>query len=132
MKTPIAAHEAVDARHISAFTRVFRRAMAGHDGSHPSAPSWPGLTPQVGFTRLAALNTAEVGQARLPMPSTSSCGSAKNVDARPKAGHDGVRLISALAAALYLVAFHAFATEPCDIPASLLSCGWDLNIVIEA
>ena len=69
MKTPMTACEAVDARPISAFTRVFRRAMAGHDGSHPSAPSWPGLTPQVGFTRLAALNTAELGQARVPMQS---------------------------------------------------------------
>jgi lysophospholipase L1-like esterase len=38
----------------------------------------------------------------------------------------------AFAAALYLFAFPAFATEPCDIPASLLSGGWDLKHVTEA
>ena len=75
MKTPMTACEAVDARPISAFTRVFRRAMAGHDG---------------------------------------------------------MRLIPAFAAALYLFAGAAFATEPCDIPASLLSGGWDLKHVTEA
>ncbi len=32
-------------------------------------PSLPGLTPQVGFTRLAALNNAELGQARVPVQS---------------------------------------------------------------
>jgi len=31
--------------------------------------SWPGLSPQVGYTRLAALNCAELGPARVPMPS---------------------------------------------------------------
>jgi hypothetical protein len=36
-----------------------------------SLPSWPGLSPQVAFTRLAALNIAELGQARVPMASTS-------------------------------------------------------------
>jgi len=52
-------------------------------------PSWPGLSPQVGFIRLAAHNSAEVGQARLPMPSTSSfSGTPQGVDARHKAGHD--------------------------------------------
>jgi alpha-1,2-mannosyltransferase len=52
-------------------------------------PSWPGLSPQVGFTRLAAHNSAEVGQARPPMPSTSSfSGTPQGVDARHKAGHD--------------------------------------------
>src|SRR5262249_49759387 len=77
--------------------------------------SWPGLSLQVGFTRLAALFHAEVGQARLaalfhaevgqarlaalfhaeggqarlPMPPTSSTlQSFKDVDARHKAGHD--------------------------------------------
>src|SRR2546428_9661849 len=30
-------------------------------------PSLPGLTPQVGFTRLAALKIAELGQARVPV-----------------------------------------------------------------
>src|SRR5262249_239507 len=64
--------------------------------------SWPGLSLQVGFprlaalfhggvgqARLAALFPAEVGQARLPMPPTSSTlQSFKDVDARHKAGHD--------------------------------------------
>ncbi len=31
--------------------------------------SLPGLTPQVGLARLAALNNAELGQARVPMQS---------------------------------------------------------------
>src|SRR5262249_26287674 len=31
--------------------------------------SLPGLTPQVGYTRLAAIKTAELGQARVPMQS---------------------------------------------------------------
>ena len=46
--------------------------------------SWPHLLPQVGFTRLAADYYAEVGQARLPTPSTSSLGrdSKQDVDAR--------------------------------------------------
>jgi len=34
-----------------------------------SPPSLPGLTPQVGFTRLAARNNAELGQARVPIQS---------------------------------------------------------------
>src|SRR6185295_6523215 len=34
-----------------------------------SPPSLPGLTPQVGFTRLAARCNAELGQARVPMQS---------------------------------------------------------------
>jgi hypothetical protein len=33
--------------------------------------SCPGLSPQVEFTRLAALNAAELGQARVPVASTS-------------------------------------------------------------
>src|SRR5262245_49740574 len=66
-----------------------------------SPPSWPGIavrrtacfrapmSPQVGFTRLAAVYNAEVGLARLPMPSTScSSQSRKDVDARHKVGHD--------------------------------------------
>src|SRR5262245_32255945 len=36
-----------------------------------SNSSWPGLSPQVGFTRPAQSNSAEVGRARLPVPSTS-------------------------------------------------------------
>ena len=34
-----------------------------------SPPSLPGLTSQVGFTRLATLNAAELGQARVPVQS---------------------------------------------------------------
>jgi lysophospholipase L1-like esterase len=56
----------------------------------------------------------------------------EDVDARAKRGHDGLRLVAALAAALYLFASPAFAAEPCDIPASLLSGGWDLKHVAEA
>src|SRR5271166_724203 len=49
-----------------------------------------GLVPQVEFTRLAALNGTDLGQARGPMPSTSVVPrrSEKDVDARHKAGHD--------------------------------------------
>src|SRR5262249_36172249 len=36
------------------------------------ASSSPGLSPQVGFTRLAVLISAELGQARVQVPSTSS------------------------------------------------------------
>jgi len=35
-----------------------------------SHSSLPGLTPQVGFTRLAALNNAQLGQARVAVQST--------------------------------------------------------------
>jgi hypothetical protein len=50
-------------------------ACAGTSGEICGAPtphsaSWPGSLPQVGFTRFAALNYADVGQARRP-PSTS-------------------------------------------------------------
>jgi hypothetical protein len=37
-----------------------------------SPPSLPGLTPQVGFTRLAARSNAELGQARVPVQSIFS------------------------------------------------------------
>src|SRR5262245_46630848 len=51
--------------------------------SHPSTPSWPGLSPQVGFTRLAALKNAQLGRARVAVPSTSfSQTIKKDVDAR--------------------------------------------------
>src|SRR5262245_33319020 len=50
--------------------------------------SWPGLSPQVGSTRLATHYDAEVRRARLPMPSTSSNVTTKDVDARHKTGHD--------------------------------------------
>src|SRR5262249_24902458 len=42
------------------------------------------------------------------------------------------RSCTAIAAALYLFAFPAFAAEPCDIPASLLSGGYDLKHLAEA
>src|SRR5258707_2654905 len=45
----------------------------------PTTPSLPGLTPQVGFTRLAALKNAELGQARVPVQSILC---AKKMDAR--------------------------------------------------
>jgi hypothetical protein len=48
-------------------------------------PSLPGLTPQVGFTRLAALNIVELGQARVPMQSIIL---RKKMDARVKPAHD--------------------------------------------
>jgi hypothetical protein len=50
--------------------RIFERdgrAGAYHTPTHP--PSLPGLTPQVGFTRLAADNTAQLGQARVAVQS---------------------------------------------------------------
>src|SRR5213076_1465706 len=40
--------------------------------SNHKAASWPGLSWQVGFTRLAAVNSAQLGQARVAVPSTSS------------------------------------------------------------
>jgi hypothetical protein len=48
--------------------------------------SWPGLSTQVEYTRLASDQSADLGQARGPMPSTS-CGT--DVDARVKPAHDG-------------------------------------------
>src|SRR5215831_20380935 len=39
---------------------------------------------------------------------------------------------AAASAALFVLAGAAFAAEPCDIPASLLSGGWDLKHVAEA
>src|SRR5712692_487888 len=53
-------------------------------------PSLPGLTPQVGFTRLAALVGTDLGQARGPMQSIifKSTLFAKKMDARVKPGHD--------------------------------------------
>jgi succinyl-CoA synthetase beta subunit len=50
--------------------------------------SWPGLSPQVGSTRLAAVNNAELGQARVRVPSTSYSSKRQDVDARDKRGHD--------------------------------------------
>jgi hypothetical protein len=51
--------------------------------------SLPGLTPQVGFTRLAALNAAEHGQARVLVQSIDL---RKKMDARVKPAHDDVTL----------------------------------------
>jgi len=50
----------------------------------------PGLTPQVGLARLAALNDAELGQARVPMQSINLRKNflAKKMDARVKPAHD--------------------------------------------
>ncbi len=50
------------------------RDVGSRKGStQPTAPpSLPGLTPQVGLARLAALNDAELGQARVPMQSIQS------------------------------------------------------------
>src|SRR5439155_794315 len=47
------------------------QAVEPRQAARPSIPpsSLPGLTLQVGFTRLAALNGAELGQARVPMQS---------------------------------------------------------------
>ena len=65
--------------------------------------SWPGLSPQVGYTRLAALNYAQLGQARVALPSTSLVAArsktwmpgnadkfTQSAQARLRAGHDGV------------------------------------------
>jgi hypothetical protein len=49
--------------------------------------SLPGLTPQVGFTRLAAHNAAQLGQARVAVQSIIF---RKKIDARVKPGHDGL------------------------------------------
>jgi len=55
------------------------------------ATSWPSLSLQVGFTRLAASYTwRNSGKSELRMPSTSLKQSMlQGVDARHKAGHDG-------------------------------------------
>jgi hypothetical protein len=66
--------------------------MTGYTNDHwddLSTSSWPGSSPQVGFTRLAALYSAELAQARVPMPSTSwMLHGLEDVDARDKRGHD--------------------------------------------
>jgi hypothetical protein len=52
--------------------------------------SLPGLTPQVGFTRFAAHNDAQLGQARVAVQSIHLRKSllAKKTDARVKPAHD--------------------------------------------
>jgi hypothetical protein len=57
--------------------------------------SWPGLSPQVGFTRLAAPNNAQLGRARVAVPSTFCRTKKQDVDARDKRGHDQ-RMIASL------------------------------------
>ena len=60
---------------------------------YKTSSSLPGLTPQVGFTRLAAFNNAELGQARVPMQSIFLRKFlAKEMDPRVKPGGDGRRL----------------------------------------
>src|SRR6516165_6030240 len=53
--------------------------------SNPTA-SWRGLSPQVGFTRPAAILYAQLGQARVTVPSTSffATKSKRDVDARQR------------------------------------------------
>jgi hypothetical protein len=65
----------------AAMARFFRAVMAG-------------LSPQVGLTRLAARNAAELGQARVPMPSTSSkpCATAKTLMPGTRPGMTAVRV----------------------------------------
>src|SRR5690242_19204770 len=48
------------------FGPCFRRDELEKYNSGRSFTSWPDLLPQVGFTRFAALNNADVGQARRP------------------------------------------------------------------
>src|SRR5258708_37279815 len=43
----------------------------------PATPSLPGLTPQVGFTRLTALKDAQLGQARLAALKDAQLGQAR-------------------------------------------------------
>ena len=62
-----------------------------------SRPSLPGLTPQVGFTRLAARSNAELGQARVPVQSISFSQKrlAKKMDPRVKPEGDAREWVSA-------------------------------------
>jgi hypothetical protein len=53
---------------------------------HPS--SLPGLTPQVGSTRLAAHDIAQLGQARVAVQSIRRLKRFFSMDARVKPGHD--------------------------------------------
>src|SRR5262249_48273918 len=60
-------------------------ALAGETPTYP--PSLPGLTPQVGFTRLAAPNNAQLVRARVAVQSMPSSKKlfAKKMDARASA-----------------------------------------------
>src|SRR5262245_33878607 len=55
----------------------------------------PGLTPQVGFSRLAALNNAQLGQARVAVQSIDlrENALAKTMDARVKPAHDRSKIL---------------------------------------
>ncbi len=67
--------------------------------------SWPGSSSQVGFTRLAQSNSAQLGQAQVAIPSTASEHHIhQDVDARDKHGHDerGGRLLDELEAGALL------------------------------
>src|SRR5229473_1227360 len=66
--------------------RSSRRLRAFFDCVDHVRSSLPGLTSQVGLARLAALNNAELGQARVPMQSIPF---RKKMDARVKPAHDG-------------------------------------------
>ncbi|SRR5260221_3135274 len=59
----------------SALDPRFRGGERGEEYAHARtihSASWPGLSSQVGYIRLATRCYAEVGQARLPVPSTTS------------------------------------------------------------
>src|SRR5262245_36621241 len=55
-------------------------------GEENRRPSLPGLTPQVGFTRLAARNIAQLGQARVAMQSIVSKKVLRSMMDHPKSG----------------------------------------------
>src|SRR5262249_55429024 len=62
--------------------------------SNHKLASWPGLSPQVGFIRLAAVNSTELGHARVPLPSTSPLEAQKTwmpaASARSRASSDAL------------------------------------------
>jgi hypothetical protein len=66
--------------HLDRIGRRARRAPAPRNKAVPSRKpkgkakgylSWPGLSSQVGFSRLVTNQSTELGQGRVPMPSTS-------------------------------------------------------------
>ena len=57
-----------------ALRAVIPRTTAFSDNVDLLPSSWPGLSPQVRLAGLAALIDAQLGQARVAVPSTSSCG----------------------------------------------------------
>src|SRR5712692_11926564 len=78
----------IAARHSSRYIKRFSPRAARMGAEVRS--SLPGLTPQVGFTRLAAFNIAKLGQARVSVQSISLRKNflAKKMDARVKPAHD--------------------------------------------